>query len=67
MAERRETTDGRYFEVAVGEWGDSTNIDIVPEEVVDRYCAENGVGIVILGVEDWLGEIPDDGSSGKLN
>ena len=43
MAERRETTDGRYVEVAKGEWWDTTGIDIVPKEMVDRYCRSAGV------------------------
>lgn len=67
MAERRETTDGRYVEVAKGEWWDTTGIDIVPKEMVDRYCRSEGVGIVELEVDEDLGPIPDDGSSGKLN
>lgn len=67
MAERRETTDGRYVEVAINEWWDTENTDILPKEVVDRYCLANGVGIVVLEVDDDLGPIPDDGSSGKLN
>lgn len=67
MAKRFETTDGRYVAVAVGEWWDTTGIDIVPEEIVDRYCAEHGVGIVVLDVDDELGPLPNDGASGKLN
>ena len=67
MATRFETTDGRYVEVAVNEWWDTTGIDIVPKEVVDRYCLANGVGIVELEVDDELGPIPNDGRSGKLN
>jgi len=67
MAERRETTDGRYVEVAKGEWWDTTGIDIVPEEIVDRYLEVEGAGIVVLEVDDELGPIPDAGSSGKLN
>lgn len=67
MAQRFETWDGWYVCVAVGEWWDPDGIDIVPEEVVDRYCADNGVGIVVLEVDDELGQIPGAGSSGKLN
>jgi hypothetical protein len=67
MAERRETSDGRYVQVAVGEWWDTEGIDIYPEEIVDRYCEAEGVGIVVLEVDDSLGPIPDDGSTGKLN
>jgi len=39
----------------------------VPEEIVDRYCEDNGVGIAVLEVDEELGELPDEGSSGKLN
>ena len=39
----------------------------MPEEVVDKYFEEHGVGIVIFDVDADLGPIPDDGSSGKLN
>lgn len=67
MTDRRETTDGRYVEVAKNEWWDTTGIDIVPKEVVDRYCLTNSVGIVVLEVDDEMGPIPDDGSNGKLN
>lgn len=67
MAKRYETTDGRYVAVAVREWWDTTSTDIVPEEIVDRYCEANGVGIVVLEVDDELGELPDDGQSGKLH
>lgn len=67
MAQRFETTDGRHVCIAKGEWWDTTGIDIYPEEVVDRYCEANGVGILVYEVDDELGPIPDDGSSGKLN
>lgn len=40
------------MQVAVGEWWDTTGIDIVPEEVVDRYCVEHGVGIVVIEVDE---------------
>lgn len=66
MALRNETSDGRYVQVAVGEWWDTSGTDIVPEEIVDRYCEAIGVGIVVLEVDDELGPLPDDGSSGKL-
>lgn len=66
MATRFETSDGRYVQVAIGEWWDTTGVDIVPEEIVDRYCEEHGVGIVVPEVDDELGPLPDDGSSGKL-
>ena len=66
MPKRFETTDGRYVAVAVGEWWDTTGIDIVPEEVVDRYCEANDVGIVVVEVDEELGELQDDGS-GRLN
>lgn len=67
MATRRETSDGRYVEVAVHEWWDTSGTDIFPEEIVDRYCKANGVDIVVLEVDDDLGPIPNDGSSGKLS
>ena len=52
---KRETTDGRYVEVARGEFWDTTGIDILPESVVDRYLDQNpDVGIVVLE-----GDIPE--------
>jgi hypothetical protein len=52
---KRETTDGRYVEVAKGEWWDTTGIDILPESVVEAYLEQNpDVGIVVLE-----GEIPE--------
>lgn len=67
MAKRYETSDGRYVAVASGEWWDTTGTEIVPEEVVDRYCAAERVGVVVLEVDEDLGELPDDGASGRLN
>lgn len=65
MAERFETTDGRYVCVAVGEWWDTEGLDIVPEEIVDLYCLGEGVGVVVVEVDEDLGPIPDEGASGK--
>jgi hypothetical protein len=49
MPEKRETTDGRFVEVAPLEWWDTHGINIVPEWVVDAYLGtKGGVGIVVL-------------------
>jgi hypothetical protein len=48
MAQRQETTDGRFVRIAEGEWWDTTGIDIVPETVVVEYMRLNRVGIVVL-------------------
>jgi hypothetical protein len=53
MVEKRETTDGRFVEVAPREWWDTQGIDIVPERVVDAYLeTKSDVGIVVFRMED---------------
>jgi hypothetical protein len=45
---KRETTDGRFVEVAPGEWWDTQGMNLVPEWVVDAYLRSTGnVGIVV--------------------
>jgi hypothetical protein len=48
MAERQETTDGRYVRMADGQWWDTTSTEIVSEATVDEYMRTNRVGIVIV-------------------
>lgn len=49
---KRETTDGRWVEVARGEFWDTQGIEIHPESVVDEYLEANpDVGIVMLDVD----------------
>lgn len=68
MPKRYETTDGRWVKVSTTEWWDTTGTDIFPEGVVDKYLADNpDVGIVVLEVDDYLGELPDDGGSPHLH
>jgi hypothetical protein len=48
MMQKRETTDGRFVEVAPSQWWDTQGINIVPEWVVDAYLNSKGnVGIVV--------------------
>ena len=35
------TSDGRYYTVVVNEWRDTTGIEIVLHEIVDRYLEAN--------------------------
>ena len=68
MPKRYQTSDGRYYSVAVNEWWDTTGTDIVPQGVVDKYMEANpDVGIVVEEVEDEYGELPDDGASRHLH
>jgi len=52
MAQRLETTDGRYRKLADGDWWDTTDIDIVPESVVDGYMLSHRVGIAVIETEE---------------
>lgn len=48
MFQTIQTTDGRYNWVGENEWWDTTGVDTVPQEVVDRHLTENPrVGIVV--------------------
>lgn len=68
MQKRFMTSDGRYYTVAINEWWDTTSTEILPQEVVDRYLEANpDVGIAIEEVDEEYGELPDDGSSGRLH
>ena len=68
MAKRFETSDGRYVQIAVGEWWDTTGTDLVPEGLVNKYLADHpDVGIVVLEVDDSLGELKDFGTDPHLH
>lgn len=51
---KRQTTDGRYIELAADEWLDATGINTVSEAAVDAYLVANPlIGIVVeCGAEE---------------
>lgn len=57
MRKRIQTTDERYLKVGDDAWWDTTGVEIVREEVIDRYMEENRVGVMVseINEEDMLG------------